>query len=104
MFIEDLAQEVVDAVYPFIDKLKASIVLHSMTEVMRLNKLDSFRKAQLGQAKSIIRELIKKKKESDGASFKDAMLKLLNTLPSILLKYLSHYFFRLCRLLQQVHN
>ena len=54
---------------------------------MRLNKLGSFSMAQLGQSKSIIGDLIKKKKESDGASFQDSMLKLLNTLPSIL-KYL----------------
>ena len=33
-----------------------------------------------GHAKSIIGDLIKKKKESDGASFQDSMLKLLNTL------------------------
>ena len=58
-----------------------------MPEVMRLNKLGSFSMAQLGQSKSIIGDLIKKKKESDGASFQDSMLKLLNTLPSIL-KYL----------------
>ncbi|ABB50029.1 cobaltochelatase CobN subunit [Prochlorococcus marinus str. MIT 9312] len=87
IFIEDLAQKVVDAVSPYKDKLKASIVFPSMPEVMRLNKLGSFSMAQLGQSKSIIGDLIKKKKESDGASFQDSMLKLLNTLPSIL-KYL----------------
>merc|ERR1711937_966565 len=53
----------------------------------RLNKLGSFSMSQLGQSKSIIGDLIKKKKEADGASFQDSMLKLLNTLPSIL-KYL----------------
>ena len=42
IFIEDLAQKVVDAVSPFKDKLKASIVFPSMPEVMRLNKLGSF--------------------------------------------------------------
>ena len=44
-----------------------------MPEVMRLNKLGSFSMAQLGQSKSIIGDLIKKKKESDGASFQDSM-------------------------------
>ena len=87
IFIEDLAQKVVDAVTPYKEKLKASIIFPSMPEVMRLNKLGSFSMAQLGQSKSIIGDLIKKKKESDGASFQDSMLKLLNTLPSIL-KYL----------------
>ena len=52
----------VDAVSPFKDKLKASIVFPSMPEVMRLNKLGSFSMAQLGQSKSIIGDLIKKKK------------------------------------------
>ena len=87
IFIEDLAQKVVEAVSPHREKLKAAVVFPSMPEVMRLNKLGSFSMSQLGQSKSIIGELIKKKKESDGASFQDSMLKLLNTLPSIL-KYL----------------
>tara|TARA_Y100001968_G_scaffold3388_1_gene2987 strand:+ start:109429 stop:113436 length:4008 start_codon:yes stop_codon:yes gene_type:complete len=87
IFIEDLAQKVVEAVSPHKDKLKASVIFPSMPEVMRLNKLGTFSMAQLGQSKSIISDLIKKKKESDGASFQDSMLKLLNTLPSIL-KYL----------------
>ena len=87
IFIEDLAQKVVEAVSPVRDNLKAAVVFPSMPEVMRLNKLGSFSMSQLGQSKSIIGDLIKKKKESDGASFQDSMLKLLNTLPSIL-KYL----------------
>ena len=87
IFIEDLAQKVVDAVLPYKDNLKASVIFPSMPEVMRLNKLGSFSMSQLGQSKSIIGDLIKKKKEADGASFQDSMLKLLNTLPSIL-KYL----------------
>ena len=87
IFIEDLAQKVVDAVSPYKNKLKASVIFPSMPEVMRLNKLGSFSMSQLGQSKSIIGDLIKKKKEADGASFQDSMLKLLNTLPSIL-KYL----------------
>ena len=87
IFIEDLAQKVVEAVSPVRDNLKAAVIFPSMPEVMRLNKLGSFSMSQLGQSKSIIGDLIKKKKESDGASFQDSMLKLLNTLPSIL-KYL----------------
>ena len=87
IFIEDLAQKIVDAVLPYKENLKASVIFPSMPEVMRLNKLGSFSMSQLGQSKSIIGDLIKKKKEADGASFQDSMLKLLNTLPSIL-KYL----------------
>ncbi|KGG12409.1 MULTISPECIES: magnesium chelatase subunit H [Prochlorococcus] len=87
IFIEDLAQKVVEAVEPYRENLKAAIIFPSMPEVMRLNKLGTFSMAQLGQSKSIIGDFMKKKKESDGAAFQDSMIKLLNTLPSIL-KYL----------------
>ncbi|MFL0748116.1 MAG: magnesium chelatase subunit H, partial [Prochlorococcus sp.] len=87
IFIEDLAQKVVDAVTPHRDRLKAVVVFPSMPEVMRLNKLGSFTMAQLGQSNSAIASFMKKRKESSGAGFQDAMLKLLNTLPNVL-KYL----------------
>ena len=87
IFIEDLAQKVVDAVAPHRDRLKATVVFPSMPEVMRLNKLGSFSMAQLGQSKSAIAQFMRKRKEAGGASFQDAMLKLLNTLPTVL-KYL----------------
>ena len=87
IFIEDLAQKVVDVVTPHRDRLKAAVVFPSMPEVMRLNKLGSFSMAQLGQSKSAIAGFMKKRKESGGAGFQDAMLKLLNTLPTVL-KYL----------------
>ena len=87
IFIEDLAQKVVDAVAPHRDRLKAAVVFPSMPEVMRLNKLGSFSMAQLGQSKSAIANFMRKRKEAGGAGFQDAMLKLLNTLPTVL-KYL----------------
>ena len=88
IFIEDLAQKVVDAVAPHRDRLKAAVVFPSMPEVMRLNKLGTFSMAQLGQSKSAIAQFMKKRKEKGGsAGFQDAMLKLLNTLPTVL-KYL----------------
>jgi magnesium chelatase subunit H len=87
IFIEDLAQKVVDAVAPHRDRLKATVVFPSMPEVMRLNKLGTFSMAQLGQSKSAIAQFMRKRKEAGGASFQDAMLKLLNTLPTVL-KYL----------------
>ncbi len=87
IFIEDLAQKVVEVVSPHRDRLKAAVVFPSMPEVMRLNKLGTFSMAQLGGSKNVISGLIKKRKEAGGAGFQDAMLKLLNTLPSIL-KYL----------------
>ena len=87
IFIEDLADKVVQAVTPQRDRLKAAVVFPSMPEVMRLNKLGSFSMAQLGQSKSAIAGFMKKRKQAGGASFQDAMLKLLNTLPTVL-KYL----------------
>ncbi len=84
IFIEDLAQKVVEAVEPHKERLKASVVFPSMPEVMRLNKLGTFSMSQLGQTKSIIGDFMKKRKESGGAAFQDSMLKLLNTLPAIL--------------------
>ena len=87
IFIEDLAQKVVEAVAPHRDRLKATVIFPSMPEVMRLNKLGSFSMTQLGQSKSTIAQFMRKRKEAGGASFQDAMLKLLNTLPTVL-KYL----------------
>lgn len=87
IFIEDLAAKVVEAVQPYRDRLNVSVVFPSMPEVMRLNKMGTFSMAQLGQSKSAIAEFMKKRKQNSGASFQDAMLKLLRTLPSVL-KYL----------------
>ncbi|HYP04406.1 MAG TPA: cobaltochelatase subunit CobN, partial [Cyanobium sp.] len=88
IFIEDLAQKVVEAVAPHRERLKAVVVFPSMPEVMRLNKLGTFSMAQLGQSKSAIAQFMKKRKEKGGTTgFQDAMLKLLNTLPTVL-KYL----------------
>ncbi|MEA5510616.1 magnesium chelatase subunit H [Crocosphaera sp. UHCC 0190] len=87
IFIEDLADKVVDAVKPHRDNLDAVVVFPSMPQVMRLNKLGSFSMAQLGQSKSAIAQFMRKRKENSGAGFQDAMLKLLRTLPQVL-KYL----------------
>ncbi|AFY78626.1 magnesium chelatase, H subunit [Pleurocapsa sp. PCC 7327] len=87
IFIEDLAEKVVGAVQPYRDKLDAIVVFPSMPQVMRLNKMGSFSMAQLGQSKSAIAQFMRKRKENSGASFQDAMLKLLRTLPQVL-KYL----------------
>lgn len=87
IFIEDLADKVVEAVKPVRDRLDAAVIFPSMPQVMRLNKLGSFSMAQLGQSKSVIGEFMKKRRQKDGAGFEDAMLKLLRTLPTVL-KYL----------------
>ena len=87
IFIEELAEKVVEAVQPHRDCLDAAVVFPSMPQVMRLNKLGSFSMAQLGQSKSVIGEFMKKRRKKKGSGFEDAMLKLLRTLPNVL-KYL----------------
>ncbi|MEM0980048.1 MAG: magnesium chelatase subunit H [Cyanobacteria bacterium P01_H01_bin.58] len=87
IFIEELAEKVVEAVQPHRDRLDAAVVFPSMPQVMRLNKLGSFSMAQLGQSKSVIGEFMKKRRQKKGSGFEDAMLKLLRTLPNVL-KYL----------------
>jgi magnesium chelatase subunit H len=87
IFIEDLADKVVEAVQPHRDRLDAAVVFPSMPQVMRLNKMGSFSMAQLGQSKSVIGEFMKKRRQKKGSGFEDAMLKLLRTLPNVL-KYL----------------
>jgi magnesium chelatase subunit H len=87
IFLEDLADKLVAAVQPHRDRLSVAVVFPSMPQVMRLNKMGSFSLAQIGQSKSMIGNFMKKRKEKSGAGFQDAMLKLLNTLPTVL-KYL----------------
>ncbi|MEM6253996.1 MAG: magnesium chelatase subunit H [Cyanobacteria bacterium P01_D01_bin.156] len=87
IFIEELAEKVVAAVTPHRDSLDVAVVFPSMPQVMRLNKMGSFSMAQLGQSKSAIGEFMKKRRQKQGGSFEDAMLKLLRTLPKVL-KYL----------------
>ncbi|MBD2480495.1 magnesium chelatase subunit H [Planktothrix sp. FACHB-1365] len=87
IFIEDLADKLVEAVTPYRDTLDVAVVFPSMPQVMRLNKMGTFSMAQLGQSKSAIAQFMKKRKEQSGGSFQDAMLKLLQTLPKVL-KYL----------------
>ena len=87
IFIEELAEKVVEAVTPHRDNLDVAVVFPSMPQVMRLNKMGSFSMAQLGQSKSAIGEFMKKRRQKQGGSFEDAMLKLLRTLPKVL-KYL----------------
>ncbi len=87
IFLEDLADKVVEAVQPHRDNLDVAVVFPSMPQVMRLNKMGSFTMANLGQSQSAIAQFMRKRKEEKGASFQDGMLKLLRTLPKVL-KYL----------------
>ncbi|CDF41351.1 magnesium chelatase subunit H [Chondrus crispus] len=87
IFVQDLAELVVEAVKPMRDNLDACIIFPSMPDVMRLNKLGSFSMSQLGGSTSAIGKFMRKKKQENGAAFEDSMLKLLRTLPKVL-KYL----------------
>eukprot|EP00276_Gloeochaete_wittrockiana_P007090 CAMPEP_0184647694 /NCGR_PEP_ID=MMETSP0308-20130426/4677_1 /TAXON_ID=38269 /ORGANISM="Gloeochaete witrockiana, Strain SAG 46.84" /LENGTH=1443 /DNA_ID=CAMNT_0027078895 /DNA_START=9 /DNA_END=4340 /DNA_ORIENTATION=- len=87
IFIEDLAEKIVEAVAPHRDRMDALVVFPSMPAVMRLNKLGNFSLSQLGQSKSVVAQFMRKTREKTGSGFEDGMLKLLRTLPKIL-KYL----------------
>ncbi|CAN8073828.1 unnamed protein product [Agarophyton chilense] len=87
IFVQDLAELVVDAVKPVRDRLDACVIFPSMPDVMRLNKLGSFQMNQLGGSNSAIANFMRKRKKQSGAAFEDSMLKLLRTLPKVL-KYL----------------
>jgi len=84
IFVQELADKVVEVLTPERDRLDAVLVFPSMPEVMRLNKVGSFSMTSLGQSKSVIGEFMKKKKKEDGSSFEEGMLKLLRTLPKVL--------------------
>eukprot|EP00594_Rhizosolenia_setigera_P002420 CAMPEP_0178941794 /NCGR_PEP_ID=MMETSP0789-20121207/1615_1 /TAXON_ID=3005 /ORGANISM="Rhizosolenia setigera, Strain CCMP 1694" /LENGTH=1369 /DNA_ID=CAMNT_0020621089 /DNA_START=436 /DNA_END=4545 /DNA_ORIENTATION=- len=84
IFIQELAEKVIDVVKPQRDNLDAVLMFPSMPEVMRLNKVGNFSMKNLGQSKSVIGDFMKKKKQEDGSSFEEGMLKLLRTLPKVL--------------------
>lgn len=84
IFVQELAEKVVDVVEPARENLDAVLIFPSMPEVMRLNKVGSFTMKNLGQSKSVVADFMKKKKQEDGSSFEEGMLKLLRTLPKVL--------------------
>ena len=84
IFVQELAEKVTEVVEPLREKLDAVLVFPSMPEVMRLNKVGSFTMKNLGQSKSVVADFMKKKKQEDGSSFEEGMLKLLRTLPKVL--------------------
>lgn len=84
IFVQELAEKVVQVVQPRRDFLDAVLIFPSMPEVMRLNKVGTFSMKNLGQSKSVVADFMKKKKQEDGSSFEEGMLKLLRTLPKVL--------------------
>ena len=51
IFVQELADKVVEVLEPNRDRLDAVLIFPSMPEVMRLNKVGSFSMANLGQSK-----------------------------------------------------
>nr|CAC69537.1 Magnesium chelatase H-subunit [Chlamydomonas reinhardtii]CAC69552.1 Magnesium chelatase H subunit [Chlamydomonas reinhardtii] len=86
IFIEELAEKIVEAVSPLREKLDACLIFPSMPAVMKLNKLGTFSMAQLGQSKSVFSEFIKSARKNND-NFEEGLLKLVRTLPKVL-KYL----------------
>ena len=86
IFVQELADKVVEVVEPNRDRLDAVCVFPSMPAVMRLNKIGSFTMASMGQSKNVMSDFMKTNKPK-GTSFQDGMLKLVRTLPKVL-KYL----------------
>jgi len=83
IFVQELADKVVEVVEPNRDRLDAVCVFPSMPQVMRMNKIGSFTMASMGQSKSVLGDFMKKNKPT-GTSFQDSMLKLVRTLPKVL--------------------
>jgi len=83
IFVQELADKVVEAVEPNRDRLDACVIFPSMPQVMKLNKIGSFTMASMGQSKNVMMDFMKKNKPG-GTSFQDGMLKLVRTLPKVL--------------------
>lgn len=87
IFVQELAELVVDVVGPERDRLDACLVFPSMPEVMRLNKLGTFNLQKLGKSKSVVGDFFKAAKKKGGSGFEEGLLQLIRTLPTVL-KYL----------------
>lgn len=86
IFVQELADKVVEAVAPHRDSMSACIIFPSMPDVMRLQKVGTFEMKNAGTSKGGLSDFMKKNKPN-GATFEDGMLKLLRALPKVL-KYL----------------
>ncbi|CAK0800811.1 unnamed protein product [Prorocentrum cordatum] len=94
IFVQELAEKLVEIVQPRRDRLDACLCFPSMPEVMKLNKLGTFdltaiTGGPLGgfaqQVKDIRQKSLEKGKPSpSGGAFQDSLLKLVRTLPKVL--------------------
>eukprot|EP00954_Amorphochlora_amoebiformis_P028791 1392228-Amorphochlora_amoeboformis.AAC.1 len=96
IFVQDLAEKVVEAVKPVRDNLDACLVFPSMPDVMKLNKLGQFNFGSLGvggdkgeeapkpKKSSVVKDFFKAASKASPATFEENLLKLLRTLPTVL--------------------
>eukprot|EP00884_Botryococcus_braunii_P002250 jgi/Botrbrau1/12025/Bobra.0293s0002.1 len=89
IFIEELAQKIVETVKPRLDAMDACIILPSMPAVMQLNKLGTFNMEQIGAGKkdpkkeNPIASFFKNQRKNND-KFEENLLKLVRTLPKVL--------------------
>jgi len=93
IFVQELAEKLVEIVSPRRDALDACLCFPSMPEVMKLNKLGTFDLTQITggplgsfaqQVKDLRQSSLQKGKPSSGGAFQDSLLKLVRTLPKVL--------------------
>jgi len=93
IFVQELAEKLVEVIGPVRDRLDACLCFPSMPEVMKLNKLGTFdlttiTGGPLGgfaqQIKDMRQKTLKKGKPASGGAFQDSLLKLVRTLPKVL--------------------
>eukprot|EP00471_Norrisiella_sphaerica_P000806 CAMPEP_0184487952 /NCGR_PEP_ID=MMETSP0113_2-20130426/10434_1 /TAXON_ID=91329 /ORGANISM="Norrisiella sphaerica, Strain BC52" /LENGTH=1462 /DNA_ID=CAMNT_0026870393 /DNA_START=41 /DNA_END=4429 /DNA_ORIENTATION=+ len=97
IFVQDLAEKVVEAVKPARDNLDAVLCFPSMPDVMKLNKLGQFTLSSLGvgnekkeneepkaKKSSVVKDFFKAASKASPATFEENLLKLLRTLPTVL--------------------
>mmetsp|Transcript_22590 Transcript_22590/g.55044 ORF Transcript_22590/g.55044 Transcript_22590/m.55044 type:complete len:1462 (-) Transcript_22590:151-4536(-) len=100
IFVQDLAEKVVEAVKPVRDNLDACLIFPSMPDVMKLNKLGKFTLSSLGVSTdkagaadgaapekkkgSMVKDFFKAASKASPATFEENLLKLLRTLPTVL--------------------
>jgi len=93
IFVQELAEKLVEVIGPVRDRLDACLCFPSMPEVMKLNKLGTFdlttiTGGPLGgfaqQIKDMRKKTLKKGKPASGGAFQDSLLKLVRTLPKVL--------------------
>eukprot|EP00401_Gymnodinium_catenatum_P071441 CAMPEP_0117588018 /NCGR_PEP_ID=MMETSP0784-20121206/69627_1 /TAXON_ID=39447 /ORGANISM="" /LENGTH=1485 /DNA_ID=CAMNT_0005389349 /DNA_START=144 /DNA_END=4601 /DNA_ORIENTATION=+ len=93
IFVQELAEKLVEVVSPRRERLDACLCFPSMPEVMKLNKLGTFDLTLLTggplgsfatQVKELRQKTLQKGKPASGGAFQDSLLKLVRTLPKVL--------------------